>query len=77
MKQNKEQLLQNLFAAIEKRQAAEYEKEYCNLFISSKDDLRKRAEAEVNYLIAEYEADEAYTAYIECLRAEKGATADA
>jgi hypothetical protein len=44
-----------------------------NLSEASKDykkEIKERAEAEANYMIADYEVNEAYDAYIECLRAE-------
>ena len=84
---NKQQLLDNLFEAMEKKYSAELARDDASSELDRILQLRyvvytdsdvmyaiaNRADAETDYLLAEYEADAAYDAYIKCLRAEKEA----
>ena len=87
MKNNKGQLLENLFEAIEKRQIAELEEEIANrdletfkqmnyLAIDRDNEeflrlIREHSAKEIEMLIARQDADEAYKAYLACLKAER------
>jgi hypothetical protein len=89
MTNNKGQLLENLFNAIEKRQIAELEEEIANrdletfkqmnycMFDRDNEEflrlIREHAAKEVEMYIARQDADEAYKAYLACLSAEKEA----
>ena len=90
MKHNKEQLLQNLFQAIEVRNIAEIEEEIANremqawkcLYFAEEDKkqylelIRKHAEKEIELFNAKFAVDNAYDAYMACLYAEKAVAAN-
>lgn len=92
MKNNKGQLLENLFEAIERRQIAELEEEIAyrdlqafkqmNYLTIDRDNeeflrlIREHSAKEIEMLIARQDVDEAYKAYLACLKAEKEAAAN-
>ena len=90
MTNKKQELLEKLFQAMEDKYSASVERDEASseldrvlqlryMYTDSEvmDYIAKRADAETNYLIAEYAADAAYNAYIAYLRKEREAAANA